>query len=134
MELKAVLNSPYTKEEKNKFIIEENHQKGYKIEETSKGLEAWGHTSEEIEQFKKARLAKRSLTKREVFLALYRDKGITPEQIRAKIEDTEASIEFDYATEYYRGNPLIDQVGAILGYSSEDLDYLFEHKELPPKS
>ena len=75
-----------------------------------------------------------SLTKREVFLALYKDKGITPEQLRAQIQDTEALIEFDYANDYFRGNPLINSIGAMLGYSSADLDYLFENKDFPPKT
>lgn len=72
-----------------------------------------------------------SLTKREVFLALYKDKGITPEQLKAQITDPEALIEFEYASDYFRGNPLINQIGMMLGYSSDDLDYLFEHKQLP---
>ena len=72
-----------------------------------------------------------SLTKREVFLALYKDKGITPEQIKASITSPEALIEFEYATEYFRGNPLIDAIGLQLGYTSEDLDYLFQNGELP---
>ena len=72
-----------------------------------------------------------SLTKREVFLALYKDKGITPEQIKASITSPEALIEFEYATEYFRGNPLIDAIGTKLGYTTEDLDYLFQNGELP---
>jgi hypothetical protein len=74
------------------------------------------------------KLAKLKLTKREVFLALYRDCGITPEQVKTGIIDNEALIEFEYANEYYRGNPLIDSIGASLGYSKEKLDYLFENK------
>lgn len=70
-----------------------------------------------------------SLTKREVFLALYKDKGITPEQLRAQLEDTEAQIEFDYANSYFRGNPLINLIGANLGYTSAQMDYLFKHGE-----
>lgn len=83
------------------------------------------------EQAEQERIAKLSLTKREVFLALYKAKGLTPEMIRAQITDPEALIEFDYATEYYRFNPLINQIGAMLGYSPEQIDYLFEHRELP---
>lgn len=82
-------------------------------------------------QKEKERIAKLSLTKREVFLALYKAKGLTPEMIRSQITDTEALIEFDYATEYFRFNPLIDKIGLMLGYSSEDIDYLFENKQLP---
>jgi len=76
------------------------------------------------------RIAKLSLTKREVFLAIYQDKGITPEQIRAQITDQGALIEFDYAEKYYRGNPLIDVLGSALGYTKEQLDYLFQEKHL----
>lgn len=90
-------------------------------------------TEEQKEQEERERIANLSLTKREVFLALYKDKGITPEQLRSQITDAEALIEFDYANDYFRGNPLIDKIGLMLGYSKEDLDYLFEHKELPRK-
>lgn len=85
-------------------------------------------TDEQKEQEEKERIAKLSLTKREVFLAIYQDKGITPEQIRAQITDQGALIEFDYAEKYYRGNPLIDVLGSALGYTKEQLDYLFENK------
>ena len=90
--------------------------------------ENWEKEKEEAER---QRLDMLSLTKREVFLALYRDKGITPEQLRAQIQSTEALIEFDYAELYYRGNPLINSIGALLGYTSEQLDYLFINKEFP---
>lgn len=78
-------------------------------------------------QAERERLNLLSLTKREVFLALYKDKGLTPEEIRGSISDTEALIEFDYANEYYRGNPLIEQLGNQLGYTTAELDYLFEN-------
>lgn len=89
--------------------------------------------AEEQAQNERNRLDMLSLTKREVFLALYKDKGLTPEQLRSKITDPEALIEFDYANDYYRGNPLINKIGEMLGYTIEDLDYLFENKELPAK-
>ena len=79
------------------------------------------------------RIAQSSPTKRAVFLALYKDKGITPEQIKAQLSSPEALIEFEYANDYFRGNPLIDLIGQALGYTKEELDYLFEYKELPEK-
>ncbi len=94
--------------------------------------------NEEYEEIKrkeeKERISKLSLTKREVFLALYKAKQITPEMIKAQITEPEALIEFEYANEYYRGNPLIDLIGEKLGYTSDDLDYLFENKEFPEKT
>ena len=86
------------------------------------------------EALENERIANLSLTKREVFLAIYQDKGIIPEQIRGKISDSAALIEFDYAEKYYRGNPLIDILGQELGYTKENLDYLFENKKFPAES
>ncbi len=82
---------------------------------------------------KRQRLDLLSLTKREVFLALFKDKGITPEQLKSQITNPEALIEFEYANDYFRGNPLINQIGALLGYTADDLDYLFKNKKLPIK-
>lgn len=81
----------------------------------------------------KERIAHLSLTKREVLLAIYDDKGITPQDIEA-ILDTRSLIEFQFATSYFRGNPLIDSLGIRFGYSKEQLDYLFEHKEFEKES
>ena len=125
------LDKPYTIEQRVKFIEEYQNKKDYKIKETEISLEAWDYTEEEKEEFKREKIMRLSLTKREVFLALFKAKGITPEMVRNTITDTEALIEFDYATEYYRFNPLINKIGAILGYTPEDLDYLFINKELP---
>lgn len=131
MEIKATLNKPYTEEQRLNFIVEQNHNNGYEIKETETALQAWGYMAEEQAQREAERIANLSLTKRDVFLALYNDKGITPEQIKAQISDPAALIEFEYASSYYRGNPLINIIGQTLGYTSEQLDYLFEHKELP---
>lgn len=125
------LDKPYTIEQRVEFIEEYQNKKGYKIKETEISLEAWDYTEEEKEEFQREKIMRLSLTKREVFLALFKAKGITPEMVRNTITDTEALIEFDYATEYYRFNPLINKIGAILGYTPEDLDYLFINKELP---
>jgi hypothetical protein len=48
------------------------------------------------------------------------------------------AIEFR-ANNFYRGavdkngNRIVDMVGLLLGYTPADMDYLFEHKELPKK-
>lgn len=102
------------------------------IEETEVEYELYNGeylTKDEIAQRERERLNLLSLTKREVFLAIYKDKGITPEQIRAMIPNEEGKIEFDYANDYFRGNPLINKIGEQLGYTEEQLDYLFEYGE-----
>lgn len=85
--------------------------------------EAW---EEKEAQKERERIAHLSLTKRQVFLGLYQAIGVTPDQIKAQITDPAALIEFKYANDYYRGNPLIDLVGATLGFTSEQLDRFFE--------
>lgn len=109
---------------------------GLEIKETDRPIVDFEFADTEEWQEKQAqkereRISKLSLTKREVFLALYKAKGITPEQIRSQLLSPEALIEFDYASEYFRGNPLIDVIGQSLGFSAEQLDYLFVHRELP---
>lgn len=49
MEIKAILNKPYTDKERIDFIVTQNHNKGYEIKETDVALEAWGLTEEEKE-------------------------------------------------------------------------------------
>ena len=128
MEIKATLEKPYTETQRMDFIVENNHNLGYEIRETKEELQAWGLTAKEEQEKEEERILQLSLTKRDLLLALYDDKGITPDQLKANLNDR-AKIEFDYADKYYRFNPLIDSVGFALGYTKEQLDYLFEHKE-----
>ena len=81
---------------------------------------------QEQAQKERNRLDLLSLTKREVFLGLYQAKGITPEQIKAQISAPAALIEFEYANDYFRGNPLINTVGQALGITSDQLDKFFD--------
>jgi hypothetical protein len=129
MEIKAQLKKPYTESQRTDFIVKYNHQLCYTINETATELQALGYTEEEIALQEKERIAKLSLTKREVFLGLYQAKGITPDMIQAQITDPMALIEFEYANDYYRGNPLIDAVGMLLGITPEQLDKFFETKD-----
>lgn len=125
MEIKATLQKPYTENERINFVVEQNHNLGYKIEETATALEAWGYTEEEIQEQERERLNLLSMTKREMFLGLYQAKGITPDMLKAQITDPQALIEFEYANDYYRGNPLIDVIGTQLGFTAEQLDNFF---------
>ena len=80
-------------------------------------------------QKERERLNLLSMTKREMFLGLYQAKGITPDMLKAQITDPQALIEFEYANDYYRGNPLIDVIGAQLGFTTGQLDKFFETKD-----
>lgn len=110
--------------------------KGLEIKEVQEGYVIYDFevmTVEEMEekqaQKERERLNLLSMTKREMFLGLYQAKGITPDMLKAKITDPQALIEFDYANDYYRGNPLIDVIGSQLGFTTEQLDKFFETKD-----
>lgn len=112
--------------EKGKYIVENNKlilNPNYKEEKT---------------RLERERLDMLSLTAADVERAIYKDKGIDFEDIvelvknNSEINVKALKIELK-ANNFYRGNPYINQIGAILGYSSKDLDYLFENKELPVK-
>ena len=71
-----------------------------------------------------------ALTRCDVLKALYKAKGITPNDIKALLKDNvEALIELEYAQNFYRGHPMIKAIGEQLGFTSDDLDYLFENKK-----
>lgn len=139
MEIKTKLIKPYTEEQKLNFIVEQNHNNGYEIRETETALEAWGYTTEELEQQEKTRIAQLSMTGADVERAIYQAKGIDFEDILTLIKSQENSgqaynidlkalkIELK-ANNFYRGNPYINQIGELLGFTTEQLDQFFETK------
>ena len=88
------------------------------------------------------RLDALTLTPADVERALYKAKKMDFEDLKALISQAlpnvdikGLSIEFR-AKDFYRGAVangirLFDVVGQLLGYTTEDMDYLFIHKELP---
>ena len=142
MEIKATLPKPYTGKERADFIVEQNHRSGYEIRETESALEAWGYTAEEEAAQERQRIDALTLTPADVERALYREKGMDFEDLKAliaqqlpQVDIKGLAIEFR-AKDFFRGAVaggirLFDVVGALLGYSPADMDYLFINKELP---
>ena len=97
------------------------------------------HDKQERERQRKDQL---TLTPADVERALYRAKGMDFDDLKAlivqalpTIDIKELAIEFR-AKDFYRGAMangmrLFDVVGQLLGYTSDDIDYLFEYKKLP---
>lgn len=72
------------------------------------------------------------LTRGDVFRGLYKAKGVTRAQIRALIEAMPegaekelALIDFDESLHFYRGIPLIDQLGRQLGITRTQMTRFF---------
>ena len=108
---------------------------------------------EEIQKQKRRQeLDNLTLTSTDVERALYKAKKWNFDDLKTYIGERmpnldlkAVGIEFR-AKDFWRGAPLeieteegtttirlIDTIGALLGYTSEDMDYLFEHKQLPVK-
>ena len=101
----------------------------YKISSNNIVKKSSSEYEAEQAQKERERLNMLSMTKREMFLGLYQAKGITPDMLKAQITNPQALIEFEYANDYYRGNPLIDVIGTQLGFTSEQLNKFFETKD-----
>lgn len=142
MEIKATLQKPFEDDERIEFIVQYNHGMGYVIEETETELQALGYTEEEIAIQEKERIAKLFLTGADVERGIYQAKGIDFEDIIEMVEtlifaeapqvkgiDLKAlRIELK-ANNFYRGNPYVSAVGALLGFTEEMLDKFFEFND-----
>lgn len=140
MEIKTELIKPYTEEQRIKFIVEQNHKLGYTIEEADNALLAWGYTEEEKAEQERERINMLFMTGADVERAIYKVKGMDFDDILKMMAEVPTidvkalGIEFK-ANNFYRGNPYISQVGALLGFTSDQLDKFFEtkdYKELLP--
>ena len=133
MEIKASLQKPYTENERMNFIVQYNHSMGYKIVETETELQALGYSEEEIAQQEAERIGNLYLTGADVERGIYQAKGMDFDDIMAFVManppvglDVKAlKIELK-ANHFYRGNPYVNAVGALLGFTSEQLDKFFE--------
>jgi hypothetical protein len=127
MEIKAILQKPYTQEERINFIVEYNHNQGLTIEETETEIQALGYTEEELQQQEYERVARLSCTKRD-FALMLQELGITYSQLKELIATNEqAQLEWELCERLYRFNPMLDVMAGQLGITPEQLDALFKY-------
>ena len=99
----------------------------------TKHIEALGYTEEELAQQQAERVAKLNLTGADVERGIYQAKGMDFDDIVAMVTQLQPEgldvkalkIELK-ANHFYRGNPYVNAVGALLGFTSEQLDNFFE--------
>lgn len=117
---------------------------GLEIQEVEEGYVIYDSelmTVEEMEkkqaQQERKRLDKLSMTRGDVFEALILARGLTKPQIRAMIEQAELDDitkalylnRFDEALDFYRGFPVFNMLGQVLGVTPKQLDDFFETKD-----
>lgn len=95
-------------------------------------------SEEEIARQEAERVARLSLTAADVERAVYKAKGLDFDDIITMVQAQPLSEEgtpvIDIkalkielkANNFYRGNPYVDQIGALLGFSKKQLDEFFE--------
>ena len=113
---------------------------GLEIQETKRNIIMFNgefyfedEIQEELAQAEAERIAKLYLTGADVERGIYQAKGMDFDDILAFVTanppeglDVKAlKIELK-ANHFYRGNPYVDAVGALLGFTSEQLDKFFE--------
>ncbi len=137
MEIKAELTKPYTDEERMNFIIENNHKLGYLIEETEMSLQAKGYTEEELMEQEQQKISMLSLTAADVERGIYKAKGMDFDDILSLVQtqlisDDTSQIDIKAlkielkANNFYRGNPYVDTIGILLGFTKTQLDEFFK--------
>ena len=147
------LGKPFSEIERADFIVQYNHNMLLKIYETQTALYALEpheklvddvvvdnsiEYNKEKERIEKERIAMLNLTGADVERAIYKAKGMDFNDIIAFLEAQPLSqdgtpvvdikalkIELK-ANNFYRGNPYINLVGSLLGFSENQLDEFFE--------
>lgn len=111
-------------------LIQQNPDR-FKIENNEVVEKTDEEYQKELEFREKERIALLNLTAADVERAIYKAKGMDFEDIIALVEnnpniDLKAlKIELK-ANNFYRGNPYINQIGQLLGFTSKQLDEFFE--------
>ena len=141
------LVKPYTDKQRMNFIVEYNHTKGLIVEEGTDALYALEpdeimkdgkpfvdpEYETRIAQQEAERIAMLSLTAADVQRGIYKAKGMDFDDILNFVKsnppqglDIKAlKIELS-ANNFFRGNPYVDSIGALLGFTKEQLDKFFE--------
>jgi len=124
MEIKAILNKPYTETQKLDFIVENNHNLGYEIKETETELQAWGYTEEEKAKEEQQRVLELRMTPLD-FLKAIEQYGITYDMVKQFMEENPLiDRELRFCQFVYRKHPMLQSLSEY-GITSEVLDTIF---------
>lgn len=92
MKIIATLQKPYTEEERIDFIVQYNHNQGYKINETEEELQALGYTEEEIAEQEKARIQELFMTRSDFFDGTIQAWGVGQDELLVLIQGLLATL------------------------------------------
>lgn len=92
MEVKAILQKPYTESQRTGFVVKYNHQLGYVIEETKTELQALWYTEEELKEQEKERIQELSMTRSDFFDGTIMAWRIGQDELLVLIQDLLATL------------------------------------------
>ena len=137
-----ILEKPYSESEKIEFIVEYNHNKGLRIEETEIALYALEVNEIMVdgvpqvdpeyeakqEAKEKERIGNLKCTKR-VFALMLQELGVDYITVLLPLieSNSQAKLEWDLCVELERKNPLLDIMAGQLGITPDQLDGLFKY-------
>ena len=140
MEIKNVLDKPYTEQQRLDFIVTNNHRLGYEIRETETALEAWGYTEEEKEEQEKARILELSMTRSDFFDGMIMAFGLDSKELRVIVENVLGQINitpvqirvalnnYDNALNFYRKHTLFTLINNVQIPINETMYLLFTNE------
>lgn len=147
MILVAELDKPYTEKDRIYFLLEYERKRGLKIKESTTSIQAYDLSEEEKKEIEYKDIAMLNLTGADVERGIYKATGMDFDDILKMVEKLSTTIlneetgeiiqqglnidikalkiEFK-ANNFYRGNPYVDQIGELLGFTKEQLDDFFK--------
>lgn len=137
MQLITKLDKPCTDEERENFIVEQNHNLGYEIRETDEVIEAWGLTEEEQQEQEHERIQQLYMTRSDFFDGMIMAFGLDSKELRVIVENVLGQINvtpvqirvalnnYDNALNFYRKHTLFELINNVQIPVSEDKYLLF---------
>ena len=132
MEIKATLNKPYTDKQRADFIVENNHNKGYEIQETEDALlavynEPLPPSKEDIQELR-ANAYKTEVDPITCHIQRLGDEEQTAEiiaEIASLVEERKAKVDEIKARYPYPTEPVVDTVNDTVNVTEEPLIELY---------
>jgi hypothetical protein len=92
MEIKAILQKPYTENERMDFIVQYNHNLRYEIKETETELQALDYSKEELAEQEKARVQELAMTRSDFFDGTIQAWGVGQDELLVLIQGLLATL------------------------------------------
>lgn len=142
MEIKAILQKPYTENERMDFIVQYNHNLRYEIKETEVELQALDYSEEELDEQEKARVQELSMTRSDFFDGTIQAWGVGQDELLVLIQALLATLplpdvkkliainNYKNALNFYRKHDLFKMLVGMPIKLAENIQLVIEDEHL----